>query len=129
MEVAASFATVEQRAEDVPQQRLGDPFAAVGTTRAECRDVTARRVLLRVGPCEQVAGNDRPVPREQRQLLVKPRRVDEPLPELFGRLPPLAPMVGEVCASRLRVVPDLADLLRTPAGPGDLGRPGEGLVV
>ena len=58
VEVAASLATVEQRAEDVPQQRRGDPFAAVGTTRAECRDVPARRVLLRVGPREQVPGDD-----------------------------------------------------------------------
>ena len=43
------------------------------------------------------------------------------------RVPPRG--LRQVSPSGLRVVHDLADLLSTPAGLGDLGRPGERLLV
>ena len=56
----ASLPAIEQRAEDVPQQRLGDP-AAVGPTRCRVAPPRSRGTdLLRIGPCEQVPGDDCP---------------------------------------------------------------------
>ena len=75
---------------------------------------------------QQVPGDDRPVPSEERHLLVKPRRVDEPVPELFGRLLRLAPMVGEGFVVRVErgghveLGVELVDAM--PAGTSGAGR-------
>lgn len=95
VQVAASLATLEQCAEDVPHQRRGDRSAAVGTARAERRNAASRRILLRLRPSEQVPGDERAVPREERELTVELRRLDEPVPELVERLLRLAPVVDE----------------------------------
>lgn len=95
MKVAPALAALVQDGESLPEQRLAEPASSIGAPDAEHVDVPARAVLDRALAHADVAGEGLTIPREEPELRFELARLQDAGTEVFVRLGPFAPVVGE----------------------------------